>query len=135
MKNLGELFEGMMNHEFQQSENVQSGPGNIDHVLKKDSEFLELVASDLLHDKFDELQKVQILPTGKTETRYLLGIEKNEDKNPIEQFMEQAIGERTEYEVNGHYDDRRHVGGFINDDGFADQKYSGTFENLMKKYE
>lgn len=34
--------------------------------------------------------------------------------------MEQAIGERTEYEVNGHYDDRRHVGGHIGEDAFPD---------------
>lgn len=77
MKNLGELFEGIMSNEFQQSESV----GN---VLKKDPEYLELVESDLLKDKFDELQRVEILPTGKRETRYLLGIEKNDDKNPIE---------------------------------------------------
>lgn len=95
MSTLGELFRDRMAEEFIKSDHVRSAPGDISHVLEKDPEFMELVQSDLLTDKFDEIGKVEILPTGKRETRYLLGLEDNNAKNPIEQFMEQAIGERS----------------------------------------
>ena len=136
MNTLGELFLDRMNQEFIQSEHVQKTPGDNSHVLEKDAEFLEHVQSDLLTDNFDELQKVQILPTGKRETRYLLGIEDNEEKNPIEQFLEQAVGKRSKQELTNHFKDRRNIGGVIDPDAFSGPgKYSGTFQNLMDKYE
>ena len=87
-----------------------------------------------MKDEFSELSKVEFLPTGKRETRYLLGIEENDDRNPVEQFLEMAVGKIQKKKVHSYHKERRTTGGTVDKNFYSSsiQGSTGTFDELSK---
>lgn len=111
---MGEYFASLMLGGFTQDEANSS--------IAKNPEFLETVKTDLLKDNFSELAKVEFLPTGQRETRYLLGIEDNNERNPVEQFLEMAVGKIEKKNVHNYNRERRTTGGTVDKNFYSSSK-------------
>lgn len=110
---------------------------NIEENLIQGGDFIELSEENLIKDNYDEINKAGILPTSKRETRYLLGLdEDNESENQIEGFLNKVIGEKVEKDYESYQKRRRKeatkktLGG-----GNQVKNYGTSLESLMKSYE
>lgn len=98
--------------------------------------YLDTIKTDLIKDNFAELSKVEFLPTGQRETRYLLGIESNNDRNPVEQFLEMAVGKIEKRNLHNYNRERRTTGGTVDKNFYtsADDTQTGALDEIRKNF-
>lgn len=102
--------------------------------LQKDGNIASLIRDNVIKENYNELERAQIMPTTKKETKYLLGTADKEsrDKNPAENTIWRLCPPQADYKD-------RHVNRNTNVlpdlEAPKNDKFDGTFEDLLKMYE
>lgn len=111
---------------------------HIEENLTQGGDNLELAEENLLKDNYDEINRSGILPTSKRETRYLLGLdEENEHENQIEGFLRRVVGDELKPDFDVYTKKRRKMATKKKLGGGEKVKGSSgvSLESLMKAYE
>lgn len=109
---------------------------HMEENLEQGGDYIELAEDNLLRDNYDEINKASILPTSKRETRYLLGLdEENQAENLIENLLKDVVGERKKKDFDGYTRERRKQAGRGSKKKSGKEGYGASLENLMKAYE
>jgi len=111
----------------------------MDETMDQGGELLDLVEHDLIKDNYDELNQANILPTSQRETKYLLGInEDNDSENQIENYLYKVIGGKPKNDYDQYTKNRRQIsnkGGIDLNKPIVKSSYNASFDELMKAYE
>lgn len=102
--------------------------------LTKSGNIAALIRDNVIKENNNELEKAQILPTDKKETKYLFESADKEDrrKNPAESMITRLCPPASEYK-DRQVNRNAHV--LPEFDAPKNDKFEGTFEELVKMYE
>lgn len=106
--------------------------------LSKDGRICELVDQNVVNENYGEIDRAMILPTSKKETKYLLGLtDKNQftKKNEAEDFIQRICATPLTNEEKEHLANKRNLHILPDMSGPSKEKFSGSFEDLVKMYE
>lgn len=106
--------------------------------LSKDERVLEMIEQNVINECYTEIDRSQILPTNKKETKYLLGLtDKNQytKKNEAEDFIHRVCSTPLTSEEKEHLGNKRNIHILPDLSGPSKEKFTGSFEDLVKMYE